>query len=189
MSFNALNGILKAVETHSDWDRYRQFRHLIRVWQEAIEPRAVHHTRPLYIRRDVLWVATESAAWAQTLSLSRQDLLVKLNSYLEKPIVGIRFSPARWLEQPLPPAIASSQYHPSQVSIPNRKSPSFEPPTTLPGAFRAWMERVQWRSLQLTDCPRCQSPTPPGEIKRWSCCAYCIRREWGHPDLNSHDFT
>ena len=27
------------------------------------------------------------------------------------------------------------------------------------------------------DCPRCQAPTPAGELRRWGCCALCLRQD------------
>jgi predicted nucleic acid-binding Zn ribbon protein len=178
MSFNALNGILARVESRVEWDRYHQYCRLIQIWQQAIDPKAIPHTRPLYINRDILWVATTSTTWAQSLSLSRQTLLSQLNCYLDPPLVGIRFSSARWSQQSLSSKIASPQNHPSRVERVPRPTLNPDFPATLPNAFQSWLNRIEARSRHLVTCPLCQSPTPQGELQRWSCCAYCMRQQW-----------
>ncbi|NCR44967.1 MAG: DUF721 domain-containing protein, partial [Microcystis aeruginosa SX13-01] len=30
--------------------------------------------------------------------------------------------------------------------------------------------------------PRCQSPTPSGELERWQCCAFCFAQSGGVKD-------
>jgi predicted nucleic acid-binding Zn ribbon protein len=70
--------------------------HLLRCWEQVVPSNTAQHSRPLYLHRGVLSVATSSAAWAQTLSLGRYQLIQKLTPLLGASLQDIRFSPAQW---------------------------------------------------------------------------------------------
>ena len=74
--------ILQAVEKQPVGQRLQQYRYLLQCWDKVVSPRVAAHTRPLYISRQVLSVATSNSVWAQTLTMQRHQLLQKLNALL-----------------------------------------------------------------------------------------------------------
>lgn len=187
MTFNPLNHALSSLERQSAWESYQQYRLLMQAWEQIVAEPVARQTRPLFIHRNILWVATASAAWAQTLSLSRRSLIKGLSDRLEVPLADIRFSTARWSDpSPIERARDAATTHPSQIDPPD---PGMTDNVTVPAeldprslspqaAFERWSAIVQQRSRCLPLCPRCQLPTPQGELERWSVCAYCIRQDW-----------
>jgi predicted nucleic acid-binding Zn ribbon protein len=186
MSFQSLNQVLAAIENQPSWQKQRQYRLLLQCWQEVVEPQVAEQTRPLYISRKVLWVATSSSVWAQTLALQRYPLLKKLNAQLPEKLTDIRFSSAQWYDRN--PASHSGstepanggQPHPSQVACEEPSDPSdkLAREITPELAWQKWVATIQGRSRHLPLCPQCQSPTPEGEIKRWGRCVCCTSRYW-----------
>lgn len=183
MSFNSLDQVLASVEQQPGWETYRQYRHLLECWQLIVKPNVALETRPLYIVRQVLWVATSSSVWAQTLSLQRYSLLKKLNAHLPEPLVDIRFSTAQWYNQNKVSGSVSSitqAQHPSLITPDETSSclPQLSVQNTPQSAFQRWAEAIRLRAQNLPLCPQCQSPTPPGELERWHLCAYCAPKNW-----------
>ena len=186
MSFKSLNHILGALENQAGWQGLQEFRRLQECWSGVVPQAAMSHTRPVSISRGVLWVATSSSAWAQTLSFQRHSMLKKLNAQLSSPLVDIRFSTAQWQNDSRssnsfdsdPESLFCSE-HPSHVvdagflptasNTPARKDPHL--------AFQNWAEAVQRRSQLLPLCPQCQCPTPVGELQRWDVCALCAAKQ------------
>ncbi|MDP4360578.1 DUF721 domain-containing protein, partial [Escherichia coli] len=72
------------------------FQLVLKYWAEAVGSVVATHTQLLSIEKNVLWVATSSASWAQTLTFERQRILAKLNKQLPSPLTDIRFSTAQW---------------------------------------------------------------------------------------------
>lgn len=183
MTFNPLDHALRQLVEQSDWDGYPQYLQLLEAWKQVVEEKVARQTRPLYISRNILWVATASAAWAQTLSFARRNLIKELSNRLEVPLDDIRFSTARWSDRtPTQRTQESAPIHPSQIDAidwPETAAPS-PSPLTAQDAFERWSAMIQWRSRFLTPCPCCQLPTPAGEIERWSMCVFCIRQAWGN---------
>jgi predicted nucleic acid-binding Zn ribbon protein len=137
------------------------------------------------VQRDVLWVATSSAAWAQNLTFGRKAILLKLNQKLPTPLIDIRFSTAEWKRSPLPqnqqPTV-SPQQHPSYLGANDLGTviSDSEVQATAENAqanFADWAKAMQQRSLNLPVCPQCQCPTPPGEIQRWRVCSLCAAKQ------------
>lgn len=136
----------------------------------------------LSIQRDVLRVATSSAAWAQNLTFGRQSLLVKLNAKLPTPLVDIRFSTNGWQLQP------ETEYqelevlphdHPSYLGDVISSAPKDTAITDCAiAAFENWAKANQVRSHGLPLCPQCQCPTPPGELQRWGVCSFCAAKQF-----------
>jgi predicted nucleic acid-binding Zn ribbon protein len=184
MSLDSFAEILKSVTQQPNWETYRQYCHLVECWRSSVSPQVSCNTRPLAISRQVLWVATSSAAWAQNLSLQRYSLLKKLNPLLAEPIVEIRFSSALWHNSPPKGSVMgtvepiSKQQHPSyiregsSVDADDASSNNDRPGTS----FDRWIERIRLRVQNLPSCPRCHAPTPSGELERWNCCAVCANR-------------
>lgn len=185
MPFKSIDHVL------SQWgDRYRVHDHhpsqrLLRAWVEAVGPVVAAQTRPLSIANDVLRVATASCAWAQNLVFERQRILTKLNAILALSLVDIRFSSAQWQEPPRSSTSADLQtqlwqQHPSRMTNAVR-AVGMQRPETLTDpllAFQHWRALLRSRAEHMPCCPKCQCPTPPGELKRWAVCSLCAAKEW-----------
>lgn len=181
MSFKSLNQILGSIQEQSKWEE-QPFRRLVKCWAETVGAAVATHTRPVSIQRDVLWVATSSAVWAQELSFGRQRILEKLNSHLPTPLLDIRFSTAGWQRSQNSKSVVLKQAqadvwrdHPSRVAIPTQNQQQYQHPNE---AFSQWAMRMQARSRDLPLCPQCQCPTPGGELRRWGMCAICTAKLW-----------
>lgn len=186
MPFNSLNQVLGSLENQDRWRQQQQFRQLLVCWTEVVGTAVSAQTRPLFIQRQVLQVATSSAAWAQNLAFERCRILKKLNASLPYHLTDIRFSTAQWRSTKFDANSSESdilwQSHPSYVSSPTNRFSSSSAlssrpiPTDPQTAFQEWAAIVQARSHHLPPCPVCQCPTPPGELQRWSICALCASK-------------
>jgi predicted nucleic acid-binding Zn ribbon protein len=180
MSFKSVNDILDVLEQQAKWQE-QPFQRLLQSWAEIVGVVAAKHTRPLSIQRDVLRVATSSAAWAQNMTFSRQSLLLKLNQQLPTPLVDIRFSTAGWQTSPeeqQPQATVLSTEHPSYLGDVNTSVSEAKPDSSnANAAFDHWSRVIQKRSHNLPLCPQCQCPTPPGELQRWQVCSFCAAKQ------------
>ncbi|CEJ43646.1 DUF721 domain-containing protein [Umezakia ovalisporum] len=180
MSLESVNDILGVLKQQAKWQEH-PFQGLLQLWTDIVGQVAATHTRPLSIQRDVLLVATSSAAWAQNMTFARRTLLLKLNQKLSLPLVDIRFSTQYW--QPLPDYLQQKNLipreHPSylgDVNIsPTEVTPTVENANT---AFASWAKKIQGRWQGLPLCPQCQSPTPPGELQRWQVCCVCAAKQF-----------
>jgi len=106
MSFNSLSGLLNQLEAkYPQWDSYRQYRRLLLCWGQVVSTEVAKQSRPLYLNRGVLSVATASAAWAQTLSLQRYQLIQKLSPVLDEPLIDMRFSTVQWTQSRTSPLV------------------------------------------------------------------------------------
>jgi predicted nucleic acid-binding Zn ribbon protein len=184
MTFNSLDRILETIEQQSGWEMQQHYRRLLESWTKIVSPVIAQNTRPLYITRQVLWVATSSSVWAQTLSFQRHTLLKQLNTELSQTLLEIRFSSASWHSQSSTllnsnqPTLTSE--HPSVIpsTSESESEKSLHEASTPQTAFQRWTNTIQLRAQNLPLCPQCQCPTPPGELKRWSICACCIAQQW-----------
>lgn len=182
MSLYSLDKILAAITQQAGWQEYRHYYQVLQLWPKIINPLLESQTRPFSLDRGILSVATSSAALAQELSLQRYGLLKRLNSQLETPLGDIRFSAARWQQdsQLIPlEAIATNSLreHPSYVAP---EKPEENPPQSA--SLQSWSEKIRHRHRSWPICPRCQSPTPPRELERWQCCAFCFAQSGGVKD-------
>ncbi|MBD2388720.1 DUF721 domain-containing protein [Cylindrospermum sp. FACHB-282] len=176
MSFKSVNDILGGLQQQAKWQE-PPLQGLLKCWAEVVGVVVAAHSRPVSIQRDVLSVATSSAAWAQNLTFGRQQLLLKINQKLPTPLVDIRFSSANWRlppEEQKPEQTVLPHEHPSYLgdeifSVPN-VTPTLK---NVNAAFGDWARAMQMRSHHLPLCPQCQCPTPPGELQRWSVCSLC----------------
>ena len=101
MPWKNLDTVLKQIQQDPRWKKYQQYWQLLDDWYQIVPSSARENTRPLYISRQTLWVATSSAAWAQTLSLQRQQFLKAFNKKGPEPIKDIRFSTASLVSEKL----------------------------------------------------------------------------------------
>ncbi|GAB4545604.1 MAG: hypothetical protein Tsb0014_39870 [Pleurocapsa sp.] len=199
MKFDSLESILAKIEQQPGWEQYRQYKQLLECWQKIVNPNTARHTRPLYISRKVLWVATTSSARAQELSFQRYALLKKLNAQLPFKIQDIRFSVAQ-RQNKSPSQDRQKDTSHSQISFVSQanltdrlkrkdtskletKTQSENLPTardfTKPqAALQHWLKQNQKRFAATLLCPECASPTPQEELNRWNLCYHCIANKW-----------
>ena len=180
MSFKSVNNILSVLKQQAKWQQH-PFQRLLELWPDIVGTVAAKHTRPLSIQRDVLQVATSSAAWAQNMTFGRTALLLKLNQNLSEPLVDIRFSTKDWQPRPdyLQPEIVIPQSHPSYLGEITRSRSQVKPTIQSANtAFESWAKTMQARSQGLPLCPQCQAPTPPGELQRWQVCCVCATKQF-----------
>jgi predicted nucleic acid-binding Zn ribbon protein len=175
MSLKSVNQILAILQLDTKFQE-QPLQQLLTFWSEVVGAKVAAQTQPLSIQRDVLWVATSSAVWAQNLTFKRKNILLKLNQKLPQQLIDIRFSTAQWKQTPLPVNRAetlSPQEHPSylgeQVDQPVDKHNTED----VKLAFAEWVQTQQGRSQNLPLCPQCQCYTPPGELQRWGVCSPC----------------
>ncbi|MBN3876798.1 MULTISPECIES: DUF721 domain-containing protein [unclassified Nostoc] len=179
MSLKSINDVLRILEKQAKWQE-QPFQHLLKCWAEVVGPVVAANTRPLSIQRDVLSVATSSAAWAQNLTFGRTSLLLKLNKKLPTPLVDIRFSTAGWQNpsaERKQQQTVSPHEHPSYIGDEINR-PNATPTKDVNAAFGHWTKIVRSRSHGLPLCPQCQSPTPPGELQRWEVCSVCAAKQF-----------
>ncbi len=186
MSFKSLEHILGSIQEQSRWQE-QPIQRVLNCWPEAVGVVVAAHTRPVSIGRNVLWVATSSAVWAQELSFGRQRILEKLNAHLPSPLLDIRFSTAGWQSSQNHKSVAGDRAkadlvraHPSSVldapkAINSNQKPDYKNPKD---AFKQWAKSMQARSRNLPLCPQCQCPTPEGELQRWAACSVCAAKKF-----------
>ncbi|MEC4814373.1 MAG: DciA family protein [Scytonema sp. PMC 1069.18] len=181
MSFKSINDILSVLEAQAKWQE-QPFQRLLKCWTEIVGTKVANYTRPLSIQRNVLWVATPSAAWAQNLTFERKRLLLKLNEMLSLNLVDIHFSTAGWQlpknsdnrQQRLLP-----QEHPSYLGDVNLSNQDISLSSQdVHETFQHWAKIVQERSHNLPLCPSCHCPTPQGELQRWGICSLCAAKKF-----------
>jgi predicted nucleic acid-binding Zn ribbon protein len=183
MSFKSIERILAIVRQQSRLQQ-QPFQIVLQYWSEVVGQAVAPHTQLLSIQRDVLWVATSSAAWAQTLTMERSRILTKLNAYVPMPLTDIRFSTAQWQR---PETIARDRAIPTEFfagahpsTLETTSLSEIKPPKSkdAQAAFSQWVKTTQQRTHNLPLCPQCQAPTPPGELARWQVCCICAVKKF-----------
>ena len=191
MHFDSVDQILAQLERQPGWEKFREYRQLLKCWHKTVNPNTAKHTRPLHITRQILWVATSSAARAQELSFQRYTLLKRLNKQLSFTLKDIRFSDSLWHQtnssidrQDLQPIFVISDRQKSQTTATpaidieletTNKSESSS--TRAKQAARRWLKTIENRNSSFL-CPNCKIPTPKEEVKRWNLCYHCAAQKW-----------
>lgn len=189
MDFNSVAKVLRAWGGEALGQRLQEYRHLLQCWEAVVGPGVARQTRPLGIDdRRVLSVATTSATLSNDLTMRRRQILAKLNGLLSPPVVDIKFSSLRCQEtQPNnpPPRVVDQKtlwrQHPSRIDQMRRtESEDGSSPPSAQAAFQQWAAGLQQLGGSLPLCPACESPTPPGELDRWSVCYLCATKTWAN---------
>ncbi len=201
MSWQSVNDILDKLEIQAQI-RAQPFQRVLCVWNDVVGLPAAVHSRPISMQRQVLRVATSSAAFAQNLMFQRQKILQGLNSHLDQPLIDLRCSTAGW-HLPLTPTQElkpSLQEHPSYIYNTNHLTEQTSSPSHIGAgltsqeltsrenvniAFASWAQKIKIRSHNLPLCPQCQAPTPPGELQRWGVCSLCVAKQFTN-NLGNH---
>lgn len=179
MALYSLDRLLLNFQGDPRWARLRRYQEVSRAWHQAIAPEIRSHTRLLQLRQQILWVATPSSVWAQTLTLQRQQFLLALNKQLSEAIADLRFSPLQWQQQSPSPQLQQEEQQRQFCFIdPEREAASPPPQRNLEQIFQDWQKILQRRAQQLPTCPQCHTPTLPWELSRWSVCGLCARQRW-----------
>lgn len=195
MALEGLEGLIKGLESQESWQVQKQFRLVLLYWPKSVGFAVARKTRPIGIQRDTLYVATCTAAWAQTLTYERLNILRKLNRYQPKALKTIRFSTAQWNQsggadgadkssgddpintaQSKPPSRFIN--HPSYVGEVPTIPPSKDTQLTPQIAFQRWAATLQNMQLTQALCPVCRCSCPQGELNRWGRCALCATKRW-----------
>lgn len=188
MHFNSIEQILTKLEQQPGWEKFKEYRQLLKCWDNAVNQQTSKHTRPLYITRQVLWVATSSATRAQELSFQRYALLKRLNKQLPFTLKDIRFSSSGWHQKRYQPEQQANLFKISRQAKFQVKSTVVKPQAIYTeqetqnqakNAARRWLKTLeQVVDSSLLTCPSCQALTPQGEIERWNSCHHCIAQKW-----------
>jgi predicted nucleic acid-binding Zn ribbon protein len=176
----SVSDILDILQARGHWQT-PPLQILLKCWHEVVGSNIALQTRPVSIYRDVLRVATSSAAWAQTLTFERKNLLSKVNQKLSVPLTDIHFSTAGWnisssRPKPQKPSYTEHPFYIEQITA----SEPVDTNTRLSvnATFDSWVKRMQASSHNLPLCPQCSCPTPVGEIQRWGICALCAAKRF-----------
>ena len=205
MRFISIDQILAKIQQQPGWEQYQQYCQILECWQKNVPTNTEKHTRPLYIKRQVLWVAVSSSARAQELSFQRYHLLKKLNTQLPFSLKDIRFSTSEW-KQVVEPKLNSDRIpivnknQKSAINLNYKKnntvfsSKNNNSPNAISNdpqeSVRRWLELLQTRSDSDKCCSQCGSLTPDIELKRWNCCHHCMAKKWSteyRPPTKSND--
>lgn len=185
MALEGLGGLIKGLENQESWQVQKQFRLVLFHWTQSVGSAVARNTRPVGIQRGTLYVAAATAAWAQTLTYERLNILRKLNRFQRQPLKTIRFSTAQWAQEiQSKDAIATSKtisdrlsHHPSYIG----EVPAIETTTykqTPKEAFQRWANTLQQMQQAQSICPHCRCHCPQGELDRWGRCALCATKQW-----------
>ncbi len=174
MSLNSLQQLLAILENQSSWQNVRILKLCRESWLNLVGAKAYEYSRPLYINRKILYCATSSSTWAQNLSLQRYFLLKQVNTTLSLDLIDIRFSPAQWYYRNLNLEVEPPSLQKQPSYIPPIETVSSSKPLNKENVAQNWLETLKKRSENLPLCPKCQVPTPVGEIKRWGVCMHCF---------------
>lgn len=197
--FNSVEQILTQLENQPGWEKLREHRQLLKCWEKVVNQQTAQHTRPLYINRQIFYIATSSAARAQELSFQRYTLLKRLNQQqLTTEIKDLRFSSSQWHQQ------NPGQDTQALFTISDRQRQSFanrhqtkissdslvclkenekvedqlSPQERAKNAAQRWLRIIEQRSKTTLACPKCNSLISQAELSRWNLCHHCIAQKW-----------
>lgn len=191
LHFNSVEQILTQLESQPGWEKFREHRQLLQCWERVVNQQIAQYTRPLYINRQILYVATSSAARAQELSFQRYTLLKRLNQQLTTEIKDLHFSSSQWHQktylQETQALFTISDRH--KTIIPRDldaalKQDHQETTTSLSAQERAknaaqrWLRTIEQRSKNTLACPKCNSRVSQAELSRWNLCHHCVAQKW-----------
>ena len=84
--------IISQVIKKLDTKTHGQREEIVQAWQNAIEPKAISHTRPVAIKKNILTIEVDSSTWLYFLSLKKKNILESMKKALGKgKIEDIRF--------------------------------------------------------------------------------------------------
>ena len=185
LHLNSLEQILTKLEQQPVWSQLRAYRQLLKCWHNTVNHKTAQHTRPLYVSRQVFWIATSSAARAQELSFQRYSLLKRLNQQLPVPLKDLRFTTSGWEQQTLTEAkstslfkISSSYKSPISSTSDQKLVTGSSPTDAAKKAAQNYLKTLTQSNSTQSNCPSCNAFTTKGELERWNLCYHCIAQQW-----------
>ncbi|MEY4519603.1 MAG: hypothetical protein RLZZ499_2203 [Cyanobacteriota bacterium] len=190
LHFNSVEQILTQLENQPGWEKFRAYRQLLQCWERVVNQQIAQYTRPLYINRQILYVATSSAARAQELSFQRYTLLKRLNQQLTTEIKDLHFSSSQWHQktylQETQALFTISDRH--KTIIPRvdaalkqdhqeTKANSLSAQDRAKNAAQRWLRTIEQTKDTLA-CPQCNSRVSQAELSRWNLCHHCVAQKW-----------
>ncbi|TVP67417.1 MAG: DUF721 domain-containing protein [Leptolyngbya sp. LCM1.Bin17] len=180
MALDPIGHVFHQLEQQPRWRNRGQFRQILNCWPQIVGEVVALQAAPVRLDQGVLHVAVSNPMWGQTLMLERLTILTKLNHTVQLSLKDIRFSSGDWYRRQASPKLKTS----TPATLPEwlRHHPSFEPravprslqrPLTAEASFQRWSSLTQQMAAQQPLCPRCHSPCPDGELKRWGRCSLC----------------
>jgi predicted nucleic acid-binding Zn ribbon protein len=200
LHFNSVEQILTQLETQPGWEKFREHRQLLKCWEGVVNQQIAQHTRPLYISRQILYIATSSAARAQELSFQRYTLLKRLNQRLTTKIQDIHFSSSQWHQQTYqfnqqenqanlftisdrqksknPPDLSITLKQDNKEAKADNHHNYLSPQDRAKNAAQRWLRSIEQRAAATLVCPQCNSLTSQAELNRWNLCHHCVAQKW-----------
>lgn len=87
-----IGDILSQVIKKLDTKTHGQREEIVQAWEKAIEPKAISHTKPVAIKKNILTIEVDSSTWLYMLNLKKRDILESMQKTLSKEkIEDIRF--------------------------------------------------------------------------------------------------
>ena len=128
---------------------------LSRQWSRWAGPTLAAHSRPLSLHGRTLTVAVAEPHWLQAVQYSRHQLLGRLQA------AGFAITDLRLQQRPPQPLAGLDQQQQQQN----------------------WDQHPSRGQRGKAICPRCNTPTPQGELQRWGHCCFCQRESLPPPRL------
>ena len=83
----AVREILQGLMKPLDWSNLGQRSQIRQVWEAAVPPEVLPHTRLLEVRRRELWVEVSAAPWGQELKFLAPEILKELQKVLGPGVI------------------------------------------------------------------------------------------------------
>ena len=84
--------IISQVIKKLDTKTHGSVEEVVQAWKNAIEEKAISHTKPVAIKKNVLTIEVDSSTWLYFLSLKKKSILKSMEKVLGKgKIEDIRF--------------------------------------------------------------------------------------------------
>jgi predicted nucleic acid-binding Zn ribbon protein len=203
LHFDSVEQILNQLETQPGWEKFREHRQLLKSWSQVVNQQTAQHTRPLYINRQILYVATSSSARAQELAFQRYTLLKRLNQQqqlileIKDEIKDIRFSSSGWHQSTYsqdPQATLFTISDRQKTKIISDPAVALKPENKAAktgnslnylsdseqakSAAQRWLKSMEQKLETTLTCPKCNSVISQAELNRWNLCHHCVAQKW-----------
>ncbi len=84
--------IISQVIKKLDTKTHGSIEEIVQAWQNAVEAKAISHTKPVAIKKNILTIEVDSSTWLYFLSLKKKNILESMKKILGKgKIKDIRF--------------------------------------------------------------------------------------------------
>jgi predicted nucleic acid-binding Zn ribbon protein len=196
LHLDSIEQILTQLEIQPGWEKFRAHRQLLKCWSQVVNQQTAQHTRPLYINRQILYVATSSSARAQELAFQRYTLLKRLNQQqqlileIKDEIKDIHFSSFQWHQltysQETQVALFTISVRQKIKIVPaqlngikqdnkaENRNNHLSSQERAKNAAQRCLRTIKLRSEVALTCPQCGSVCSQAELNRWNLCHHCV---------------